>query len=167
MPERCVAARCDNIADPTKGISMHRIPFLNSENPVAQRRRKKWIDFVLAKRKNWKPGKTSSLCSIHFKEEDFQFRLDSKMKRSLKSDEVGICVYPSIHAGTEVEEPPSKRERRMVSFIVKLCVEFLEPPRVVGVHCQIRSFLISLSWKINVRLIVLVYYRCSCIFLRS
>ena len=56
------------------------------------------------------------------------------MKRSLKSDEVGICVYPSIHAGTEVvEEPPSKRERRMVSFIVKLCVEFLEPPHVVTV----------------------------------
>ena len=44
MPERCVAARCDNTADPTKGIS--------------------------------------------------------------------------IHAGTEVEEAPSKRERRMVSFIV-------------------------------------------------
>lgn len=134
MPERCVAARCDNTADPAKGISMHRIPFLNSENPIAQRRRKKWIDFVLAKRKNWEPGKTSSLCSIHFKEEDFQFRLDSKMKRSLKSDEVGICVYPSIHAGTEVvEEPPSKRERRMVSYIVKLCVEFLELPHVVTV----------------------------------
>ena len=47
MPERCVAARCDNTADPAKGISMHRIPFLNSENPIAQRRRKKWIDFVL------------------------------------------------------------------------------------------------------------------------
>ena len=118
MPERCVAARCDNTADPTKGISMHRFPFLNSENPIAQRRRKKWIDFVLSKRKNWVPGKTSSLCSVHFKEEDFQFRLDSKMKRSLKSDEIGICVYPSIHAGTEVEEAPSKRERRMVSFIV-------------------------------------------------
>ena len=98
MPERCVAARCDNTADPTKGISMHRFPFLNSENPIAQRRRKKWIDFVLSKRKNWVPGKTSSLCSVHFKEEDFQFRLDSKMKRSLKSDEIGICVYPSIHA---------------------------------------------------------------------
>ena len=118
MPERCVAARCDNTADPTKGISMHRFPFLNSENPIAQRRRKKWIDFVLSKRKNWVPGKTSSLCSIHFKEEDFQFRLDSKMKRSSKSDEIGICVYASIHAGTEVEEAPSKRERRMVSFIV-------------------------------------------------
>jgi len=25
MPERCVAARCDNIGDPAKGVSMHRI----------------------------------------------------------------------------------------------------------------------------------------------
>lgn len=40
-----------------------------SENPVAQRQRKKWINVVLAKRKNWEPWKMSSLCSIHFKEE--------------------------------------------------------------------------------------------------
>ena len=75
--------------------------FLNSENPIAQRRREKWINFVLAKRKNWEPGKTSSLCLIHFKEEDFQFCLDSKMKRSLKSDKVGICVCPSIQLGSK------------------------------------------------------------------
>ena len=31
MPERCTAARCDNTADPAKGINMHRIPSLNSE----------------------------------------------------------------------------------------------------------------------------------------
>ena len=120
MPERCVAARCDNVADPVKGISMHRIPFLNSDNAIATRRRKRWIDFVLERRKNWEPGKTSSLCSVHFKEDDFQFRFDSKMKRSLKTDEIGICVFPSIHAGSDVEQPPSKREKRMVSFIVKL-----------------------------------------------
>ena len=120
MPERCVAARCDNVGDPGKGISMHLIPFLNSDNAIATRRRKRWIDFVLARRKNWQPGKTSSLCSVHFKEDDFQFRFDSKMKRSLKKDEIGICVFPSIHAGSDVEQPPSKREKRMVSFIVKL-----------------------------------------------
>ncbi|XP_067024374.1 uncharacterized protein [Acropora muricata] len=115
MPERCVAARCNNTADPEKGISIHRIPFFNSENAVAQKRRKKWIDFVLARRKNWKPGRTSSLCSIHFKEDDFQHRMDSKMKRSLKSDEIGICVYPSIHAGEkDPEDIPTKRGKRML-----------------------------------------------------
>ena len=73
MPERCVSPQCDNITDPAKGISMHRIPFLNSENPVAERQRKKRIDFVLAKRKNWEHRKTSSLCLIHFKEKIFSF----------------------------------------------------------------------------------------------
>ena len=102
-------------ANPEKGISIHRIPFFNSENAAAQKRRKKWIDFVLARRKNWKPGRTSSLCSIHFKEDDFQHRMDSKMKRSLKSDEIGICVYPSIHAGEkDPEDIPTKRGKRMV-----------------------------------------------------
>ena len=56
MPERRVAAQSNNTADPEKGTSLHGIPFLNSENAVAQKRRKKWIDFVLARRKkNWKP----------------------------------------------------------------------------------------------------------------
>lgn len=59
---------------------------------------------------------------MHFKEDDFQFRLDSKTKRLLKTDEIGICVFPSIRAGSGVEESPSKREKRMVSFIVSLCV---------------------------------------------
>ena len=67
--------------------------FLNSENATAQRR-KKWIDFVLATRKNWKPGKTSPLCMMHVKEDDFPFRLDPKTKRLLKTDEIGICVFP-------------------------------------------------------------------------
>ena len=118
MPERCVAARCDNTSDPERGISMHKIPFAGSTNPIAQRRRKKRINFVLAKRKNWVPGKTSSLCSVHFREEDFAYWTDSKMKRSLKSDGIGVCDFPSIHAKAqeETEEPPSKRDKRMVSF---------------------------------------------------
>ena len=97
---------------------MHRIPFLNSENPIAQRQRKKWIDFVLAKKKNWEPGKTSSLCSIHFKGGDFQFRLDSKMKRSLKSDEVGICVYPHVSTHFLADRfPPSLSYSLQATFI--------------------------------------------------
>lgn len=36
MPESCVAARCDNTADPKKGVSMHRNPSFNLENAVAQ-----------------------------------------------------------------------------------------------------------------------------------
>ena len=27
MPERCVAARCGNVKDPDRNISMHKIPF--------------------------------------------------------------------------------------------------------------------------------------------
>ena len=112
--KRCVAARCSNLSNPKKGISMHKIPFFGSTNPTAQRRRKRWVDFVLSKRKDWTPGKTSSLCSLHFREDDFNFRLDSDLKHSLRSDDIGTCVFPTIHA-KESEEPSSKREKRMVS----------------------------------------------------
>ena len=116
MPERCVAARCsNNVSNPKKGISRHKIPFFGSTNPTAQRRRKRWLDFVLSKRKDWTPGETSSLCSLHFREDDFNFRLDSDLKHSLRSDDIETCVLRTIHAKEESEEAPSKREKRMVS----------------------------------------------------
>ena len=73
MPERRVVARCNNTANPAIGISMHRIPFLYSENPIAQRRRQKWIDFVLAKRKNWEPEKRLHCARYTSKWEIFSF----------------------------------------------------------------------------------------------
>ena len=122
MPERCVAALCSNVKNAEKGISMHKIPFYGEECPIKQKRRKKWIDFVLAKRKNWVPGKTSSLCSLHFIEEDFIRPFNAagvQLKSELKKDDIGVCVFPTVHAKREGEdhEPPSKasREQRMVS----------------------------------------------------
>ena len=116
MPERCLVARCSNVFNPKKGISMHKIPFFGSTNSTAQRRRKRWVDFVLSKRKDWTPGKTSSLCSLHFREDDFNFRLDSDLKHSLGSDDIATCVFPTIHAKEESEEPPSNSgEKRMVT----------------------------------------------------
>ena len=44
-------------------------------------------------------GKTSSLCSEHFAPDDFQRPLNTEanLKRDLKQDEIGVCVFPSIH----------------------------------------------------------------------
>lgn len=79
---------------------------------------------------------------MHFKEDDFQFRFDTKMKRLLKTDAIGIFVFPSIHAGSEVEQPPSKREKKMVNFIVSLYVWNFS----VSVQCRISSFS-PISWR--------------------
>ena len=56
MPERCVAELCSSVKNAEKGISMHKIPFYGEDCPIKQKRRRKWIDFVLAKRKNWARG---------------------------------------------------------------------------------------------------------------
>ena len=88
MPERCVAARCGNIKDEANGISMHRIPFFGTTCLQRLRRRKKWIDFTLERRKicGRAPVKTSSLCSMHFNDEDFTRLMNSgsNLKRELK-----------------------------------------------------------------------------------
>ncbi|CAH3115589.1 unnamed protein product, partial [Porites lobata] len=123
MPERCVAARCGNVKDPARNISMHKIPFFGDVCPIKKKRRKKWVDFVLERRKMWVPGKTSSLCSVHFAPDDFQRPLNKEvnLKRDLKKDEIGVCVFPSIHAKRkgEDDEPPSKkrREARMAQTV--------------------------------------------------
>ena len=51
MPERCVAARCSNVKDPDRNISMHKMPFFGDVCPIKRKRRKKWVDFVLERRK--------------------------------------------------------------------------------------------------------------------
>ena len=55
MPDRCVAASCSNVADPSKGIFVQTIPFFGDSWPEAIKRPKKWVDFVKAKRAKWEP----------------------------------------------------------------------------------------------------------------
>ena len=131
MLERCVVAQCGNTNDPENNISMHRIPFFDETCTIKQRRRKKCIDFMLERRKMWVPGKTSSLCSLHFKEEDFIRPLNPslKMKRDLKRDDIGVCVYPARYIKWKAKdhEPPSKRsrEKRMVRNQLPVLKTFL------------------------------------------
>ena len=129
MPERCVAARCGNVKDPARNISMHKIPFFGDVCPIKKKRQKKWVDFVLERRTMWVPGKTSPLCSVHFAPDEAvkqrPLNKEVNLKRDLKKDEIGVCVFPSIHAKRkgEDDEPPSKkrREARMVRKYCHTC----------------------------------------------
>ena len=131
MVNSCVAANCTNKSCLSSGISLHTIPYFNDDRPEAKRRRKIWVDFVKAKRV-FVPSKALTLCSAHFLPEDYERRfsiLPGQTKPNypkLKSDELGICVYPSIHAvakkssGEPVAQSP--RDRRMVSqFTTSFC----------------------------------------------
>ena len=78
MPDRCIAAGCDNINDIPNGVVVHKFPFLNDDRPEAKKRRKQWTRFVRVKRgkdkngKEWGPTSNSGICSVHFRPEDFQ-----------------------------------------------------------------------------------------------
>ena len=71
MPTRCVASGGGNVKNPKEGILMHFIPYYGDERPEPKRRRKKWVDFLKQKRARWEPSKTSVLCSLYLKPEDF------------------------------------------------------------------------------------------------
>ena len=133
----CVAANCTNKSSLKDGISLHTIPYFNDDRPEAKRRRKIWVDFVKAKRV-LEPSKSSCLCSAHFIPEDFERRfhlLPGQTRpnfQKLRTDEVGICVFPSIHAepktsgtidetqstSTSPSTSASNRSRRMVSHFL-------------------------------------------------
>eukprot|EP00795_Rhopilema_esculentum_P011457 gene11457-21665_t len=110
MPDRCVVYGCSNENSKVKGISLHRIPYWQDENPAACRRRKLWVNFIRTKRANFQPSKYSSVCSVHFKPEDFERQnfaiqgFTSNLKRSLVRDDLGVSAVPSIFATSmEVE----------------------------------------------------------------
>ena len=121
----CVAGNCTMKASLKDGISLHTIPYFGDERPEAKRRRKIWVDFTKAKRV-FEPSKSSTVCSDHFKPEDFKRRfqmLPGQTKpnfQKLRTDDLGVCIFPSIHAmpkSKQAELPTiSPRSRRMVSF---------------------------------------------------
>ena len=141
MPERCVVARCSSIKDIAKGVSLHAIPYYGDDRPEAKKRRKRWVDFVGQKRAMWTPKKRSVICSEHFVADDFNQRFvnvgekEVLSNRWLKRDNLGISVFPTIHAPVK-EHPPTDRDKRMVRHklihllmshfcSVNKCVKFL------------------------------------------
>ena len=77
-----------------------------------------------AKKKNWTPRKTAAVCLKHFTSGDFErrFSLSPDDKKSmiprLKTDEFGICVWPSICMSSSVNVTLSAGDtRRMVSIL--------------------------------------------------
>ena len=125
MVNSCVAANCTNKSFLSLGISLHTIPFFNDNRFEAKRRRKIWVDFVKAKRV-FQSSKASTLCSAHFLPEDYQRRFQILPGQTrpnfpkLRSDDFGICVFPSIHPPSKEtsSDPPvqSPRDRCMVSL---------------------------------------------------
>ena len=83
MSEKCVVFGCSNDRNKKKGIKLHPIPFYGKSDSEKQRRRKKWVDFVKLKRAHWEPTEHSTVCSKHFKEEDFTNRF---------SEDLYVCV---------------------------------------------------------------------------
>ena len=101
MPKRCVAAGCSYERNLEEGISLHKLPFYDNEQPKAKKRRKKWVDFVQLKRAKWEPSQSSVLCSEHFKRQGFIYSADlgdekncHTSKTWLKTDDLGVTVFP-------------------------------------------------------------------------
>ena len=119
MPDRCVVFGCSNRANAEKGISLYRIPLWNDERPEAKRRRKIWVNFVATNRAKWTPSKFSAICSEHFRTEDYEkYFLEIPGTRDytprLKKDEIGIVVYPTKFARSNLEDKVSPRDKRQV-----------------------------------------------------
>ena len=74
MPNKRVVGGCSNAPDLPSGIGLHTIPFFGDERHEAKKRRKKWVDFVKAKRAKWEPTKNSVVCTKHFRVQDLERR---------------------------------------------------------------------------------------------
>lgn len=111
--QKCVVYGCSNTKDEKKGISIHTIPFFNDSRPEAVKRRRKWISFVNATRKNWTASKHSVICSVHFSPEDFSrlFFEGQKYQQRLKKDEIGVTPIPSTHIVKATEEETNRHIR--------------------------------------------------------
>ena len=116
MPDKCVVFGYSNRPNKEKGISLQPIPFHGTDDTEKRKRRKKWVDLVELKRAHWEPAKYSAVCSKHFLDEDYSVMFSGLTKvdfqRRLRKDDIGICVFPTIHAG-EVGEGASQASKNI------------------------------------------------------
>ena len=82
------------------------MPFFGDDCAEAPKRRRKWVDFIKAKRAHWKTTKNSAMCSEHFKPVDFQ-RYFSGLPGANFKPRLGVSVFPKLHASSIV---PQKTE---------------------------------------------------------
>ena len=79
MPARCVTSRTGR-----EIFQRIRFPFYGDTRPEAQKRRKRWVDWVKLKQAKWEPSVHSHLCSVHFKPEEFMLQFGSEVDLSDK-----------------------------------------------------------------------------------
>ena len=132
MPDKCVVFGCNNRPNKEKSISLHPIPFHGTDDTEKRRRRKKWVDFVRLKRAHREPTKYSAVCSKHFLDENYLVMFSGLTKvdfqRRLRKDDIGICVFPTIHAPSisrESKPAESKRGEKKVRKYAFLCNEYV------------------------------------------
>ncbi|XP_077548591.1 peroxynitrite isomerase THAP4-like isoform X2 [Haemaphysalis longicornis] len=122
MPTRCVAVGCPNTYE-TPGISFHTFP-------KCEETRTLWLQ-ALNRRDKWRPTNTSTVCSAHFRREDFEHdpRLESqvscRIRRKLKPD-----VVPSLFALSGLHE--RSRAARAKYRRVEVWKSALVPPSERG-----------------------------------
>ena len=100
--------------------------FPNDQRVEAKKRRRKWIEFVKAKRVRWEPTINSRICPAHFKPKDFVRCFaawpgqTSALLPRLITDDTGIAAVPSSHAvdngNNKTSDLEMKRHSRRVSI---------------------------------------------------
>lgn len=106
--------------------------------PTNEVSRNQWLKFVRRHRADFRPTKTSVLCSVHFTPDCFTRRIDlidasedvSKHRHLIKGS------VPTIDVAIEQQERPvsTDRERRMVSveIVISICWNIAQFNEVSG-----------------------------------
>ena len=113
MVRKCSVNDCKNVQDTTNGITMHLFP----KDPTLRR---SWVSAM--KREGFQPKKSSHVCSVHFKADDFE-----------RSSKNRVHTYLKKHAVPSVFITPEKK--RNVLQIVNptlLNVQPKLPPVCIG-----------------------------------
>ena len=122
MPARCILPTCGNTPDKERCIALHKVPFYNDERPQAQKRRKRWVDFIKSKRADhWQLSKDTAICSVHFSPDSFirQVLVPGTTPRLL-TDNIGVVPFPTILNAKEEEDMSTRaaRARRKVGQLL-------------------------------------------------
>lgn len=94
--------------------------------PSKEEERRKWVNAV--KRKNWKPSKTSRICSAHFREED--------INRTLRYVMLKEGAVPTVFAASQESQVKDRRPlKRKIQLEVQSTIHVRNVSKLSSVGC--------------------------------
>uniref|UniRef100_A0AAG5DCI5 Uncharacterized protein n=1 Tax=Anopheles atroparvus TaxID=41427 RepID=A0AAG5DCI5_ANOAO len=132
MRRSCAASFCRSNYDT---MTKHGVEIIFHKFPPESAQCRKWIQFCKRKA-NWKPTQNAALCSLHFKNEDYQLFESALAKSNINFKRLKLTAVPSI---SDVDAETDKKLLDYRHQVCRTCLRHWKNESLISVDSQVQN----------------------------